>query len=157
MSEYIDTSVIVKWFKKDEDHRIEALALRDRIINLDSEFVMSYYGLFELIRALVKHDYSKEAIEDAFQSINDLYEIDGLTNVRMEEVLFLVKEIQIELKLYASDALHLASAINRGCKIFWSEDHHHLKDKTKEYMDKFGIEIRSLKDFKLNKNNHVEP
>ena len=147
MSEYLDTSIIVKWFKEeDEKYRKEALELRDRIINFDSEFVMSYYGLLELIRAMVKHNYPKESIEEAFQSITDLYEIDGLKNVRMEEVLFLAKEIQVELKLYASDALHLASAINRSCKIFWSEDKHHLKNNTREFMNKFGIEIRSLKE-----------
>ena len=152
MSEYLDTSIIVKWFKEEnEDNRDEALMLRDRIIKFDSEFVISYYGLFELIRALVKHNYPKESIEDAFQSINDLYEIDGLKNVRMEEVLFLVKEIQIELKLFASDALHLASAIHYGCKIFWSEDHHHLKNETKKYMQKFGVEVKSLKDLDLMK------
>jgi len=152
MSEYLDTSIIVKWFREeDEDHRKEALYIRDRIIDFDSEFVMSYYGLFELVRAMVKHNYSKENIEEAFQSMNDLYEIDGLKNVRMEEVLFLVKEIEEELKLYASDALHLASAINHGCKIFWSEDKHHLKNKTKEFMKKFGVEIKSLKDVDLKK------
>jgi len=152
MSEYLDTSVIVKWFREeDEERRKEALILRDRIINFDSEFVMSYYGLFELIRAMVKHNYPKERVEEAFQSLNDLYEIDALKNVRLEEVLFLVKEIEIELKLYASDALHLASAINHGCKIFWSEDQHHLKSKTKEYMQKFDVEVKSLKDVDLKK------
>ena len=155
MSEYLDTSIIVKWFKEeDETYRNEALKLRDRIINFESEFVMSYYGLLELIRAMVKHNYPKESIEEAFQSINDLYEIDGLKNVRMEDVLFLVKEIEIELGLYASDALHLASAINHSCKIFWSEDQHHLKNKTKNYMQKFGVEIKSLKEIDLKKNNN---
>ena len=72
----------------------------------------------------------------------------------MEDVLFLVKDIEIELGLYASDALHLASAINHNCKIFWSEDQHHLKIKTKNYMNKFGIEIRSLKDMDLKRSDY---
>ena len=67
MSEYLDTSIIVKWFKKENElNRKEALELRERIINFESEFVMSYYGLFELIRAMAKHNYPKESIEEAF-------------------------------------------------------------------------------------------
>ena len=98
---------------------------------------------------------AEENIEEAFQSINDLYEIDGLKNVQMENVLFLVKEIEIELNLYASDALHLASAINHGCTIFWSDDKHHLKNKTRKYMQKFGVEIKALKDMDLNKKINI--
>jgi predicted nucleic acid-binding protein len=55
MSEYIDTSVVVKWFREDEDHRDESLKLRERIINFDTEFIMSFYGVMELVRALVKN------------------------------------------------------------------------------------------------------
>ena len=137
MSEYLDTSVIVKWFKEDEEHRKESLKLRERIINFESEFVMSYFGLFELVRALVKKNYPKEKIDESFQNIHDLYEIDALKNAKVEEALYLVKDIEIDLKLYAGDAIHLASAINHGCKVFWSEDHHHLKDKTRKYMQKY--------------------
>ena len=146
MSEYLDTSVIVKWFKKNEEHRKESLKLRKRIINFESEFVISYFGLLELVRALVKNKYPKEQINECFQSMHDLYEINALKSARIEGALFLAKDIEIDLKLYAGDALHLASAINYGCKIFWSEDHHHLKDKTREYMRKYNIEVKSLKD-----------
>ena len=152
MSEYLDTSVIVKWFKEDEEHREESLKLRERIINFESEFVMSYYGLLELVRALVKDNYPQEKIDESFQGIHDLYEIDALKNVRVEGILFLTKDIEIDLKLYAGDALHLASAISHGCNIFWSEDHHHLKDETKKYMRKYSIEVKSLEDVNFNKN-----
>jgi predicted nucleic acid-binding protein len=78
---------------------------------------MSYYGLLELIRALVKSKYPKEKVEESFQSINDLYGIGALKNVRIEEVLYLVKDIEIECNLYASDALHVACAVQCGCRI----------------------------------------
>jgi hypothetical protein len=53
-------------------------------------------------------------IEDSFQSIMDMYDIDALKGVGIEDVLNLAKDIAIELNLYASDALHLASAIHQG-------------------------------------------
>ena len=66
MSEYLDTSCIVKWFKIDEEHHEESLKLRERILNFETEFVMSYYGLLELIRALVKSMYPREKIEGIY-------------------------------------------------------------------------------------------
>lgn len=149
MSEYLDTSVVVKWFKNDEENREESLKLRNRIINFESEFVMSSFGLLELVRALVKSKFQKDRINESFQGMLDLYDIDALKSVKIEEVLYLAKDIEIELNLYASDAIHLASAINHGCRIFWSEDKHHLKGKTKKYLRKHNVEVRSLKDMEL--------
>ena len=110
---------------------------------------MSYYGLLELIRALAKNKYPKEKIEESFQSMYDFYGIGALKNIRIEEVLYLARDIEIELNLYASDALHVACAVHCGCKIFWSEDSHHLKEKTKEYMQTHGITVRTLKQIEL--------
>ncbi len=99
MSEYLDTSVIVKWFKEDEEHREESLKLRERVINFDSEFVMSYFGLLELVRALVKNNFPKEKIDKSFQSIHDLYKIDALKNVGVEGALFFAKDIDLKKKI----------------------------------------------------------
>ena len=103
----------------------------------------------ELVRALVKSKYPRKEIEDSFQSMMDLYDIDALKSVGIEEVLHQAKDIAIELHLYASDALHLASAIHHGCNIFWSEDRHHLKDTTRKFMDGYNIGIKSLSQIKI--------
>jgi len=146
MSEYIDASVIVKWFKEGEEFRRESLKLRERVINFDTEFVMSYYGLLEIVRALVKANFPREIIDDTFQSINDLYNVGALKSVSIDEVLYLAKEIEIEVNLYASDALHVASAINHNCDILWSADKHHTKDKTKNFLNKFNIKAKHISD-----------
>ena len=135
--------------QKNEEYYEESLKLRERILNFETEFVMSFYGPLGLIRALVKSKYPKEKVEESFQSINDLYGIDALKNVRIEEILYLAKDIEIELNLYASDALHVACAVYCGCRIFWSEDSHHLKEKTKEYMRTHNIMVRTLKQIEL--------
>ncbi len=114
MSEYVDASVVVKWFHEGEEYREQALDIRNRIIDFDSEFVMSYYGLLEVIRAMVKNGFPKKVIEDSFESLNDLFEIGALKSVDLDEVIFLAKDVEIELNLYASDAVHIASAINHG-------------------------------------------
>lgn len=92
MSEYLDASVIVKWFKEGEEYRDEALKLQDRVINFDTEFVMSYYGLLEVVRSLVKASFPRDKIEDSFQSIRDLYDIGALKPVGIDKVLYLAKE-----------------------------------------------------------------
>ena len=60
MSEYLDTSIVVKWFKEEESNHFEALLLLDRI----KDFVMSEYGLLELVRALSKAKYPVNRIEN---------------------------------------------------------------------------------------------
>jgi len=146
MTEYIDASIVVKWFKEGEEYQDEALKLRDRIINFETTFVMSHYGVLELVRALVKVRFPRDTIEDAFQSLNDLYDIGVLKGVRVEEILYLAKDIEIEVNLYVSDAVHLASAIHSDCDILWSVDDHHLKDKTKDFLRKYGIEVKHLSE-----------
>jgi predicted nucleic acid-binding protein len=149
MSEYLDTSVIVKWFREGEEYREQSLELRTRIIDYESESFHSFYGPMELVRALVKNKYPKNKIEDSFQSIMDLYKIDALKGVGIEEVLYRAKDIAIRLNLYAGDALHLASAVHHGCNIFWSEDRHHLKSSTRNYMDRYNIKIKSLSQIRI--------
>ena len=144
MSEYLDTSIVVKWFKEEESGHFEALLLLDRIKDFETDFVMSEYGLLELVRALSKAKYPVDRIEAAFRNVCDLYEIRALKRVPMEDALFLAKDIEIALNLYASDALHLASAIQHGCRIFWSADKHHLKNSTRDFMKRYNIEMRPL-------------
>lgn len=48
----MNTSIqaVLKWFKKDEEYHEQSLELRERILNFDTEFVMSYYGLLKPLR-----------------------------------------------------------------------------------------------------------
>jgi hypothetical protein len=59
MSEYIDTSIIVKWFKEGEEHRDKSLVLRERVTDLETEFVMSYYGAMNLSGHLSRANIQK--------------------------------------------------------------------------------------------------
>jgi len=102
-----------------------------------------------VVRALKKNNFPKEVIVDSFQSIADLYDIGALKHVEIKEVLYLAQEIEIELSLYASDALHVASAINHDCDILWSVDKHHLKDKTRTFLKKYNLEPKHLSEIEF--------
>ncbi len=147
MSEYLDASIVVKWFKEDELDRINAVSLRERIIENESEFFMSRFGVLEFVRALVKAGFQRKKIDECVDLLDQLYQLEALQEVSLDDVVGLAKEFEIELNLYAGDAIHLASGVKASCEIFWSADKHHLKDKTRRYLSRFGMEIRSLEDF----------
>lgn len=144
MKEYFDTSIVVKWFKKNEDHHDESIKLRDRIFDPETDIIMSSYGLLELVRAQVKGKFPQKVIHDVFSVMLGLYDTMVIQNVPIEAILHLTKDIEVKLNQYASDALHLASAIHSGCDIFWTADHHHLKINVMDFMKSFGIEVVTL-------------
>ena len=57
----------------------------------------------------------------------------------------LAKELEIRLKLYASDAIHLALAIEKSIDLL-TEDRHLLREEIKDYMTKRGLKILRLSD-----------
>ena len=56
------------------------------------------------------------------------------------------KELVVELNLYASDAVNLASALMKKVDVI-SEDKHLLRNSVKNYAKKFGVRIYSLREF----------
>jgi predicted nucleic acid-binding protein len=146
VKQYIDTSIVVKWFKKEEQHREESLILKHVMTNGSSTFYMSKYRLLELIRALKKAKFPDHIIRESYSTIYEFYLIGILKNVSLEDSFQIAKEAQIELNLYASDALHLAAAIISDCKIIWTEDKHFINCRDKDFILKRKIKIRTLRD-----------
>ena len=54
MSEYLDASVVVKWFKKGEQYESEAMAIYGKIRELETEAVTSEWTALEVVRGLTK-------------------------------------------------------------------------------------------------------
>jgi predicted nucleic acid-binding protein len=146
MSEYLDTSIIVKWFREAEDHHDEAMEILERIKSMESSYMTSSLTILELTRALIKAGESEDRIRYASDMLEEYFEIGALEKVRVDSVINMALELEIDLMLNSYDAVHVASAIINRCETFWSEDKHHTKVKTKEYLKKFDIEVRSLKD-----------
>ena len=136
----------MKWFRKNERYHMESLRLLSRVTSFDTRFVMSRYGLLELTRALVKNDFPEKEILEAFQTIKELYSIGALEDVELESILEYARDIEIKLGLYASDSLHIATAIHCNCDIIWSVDKHFFETETRDYLEGYGVEVKHLSE-----------
>ncbi|MCU0798221.1 MAG: type II toxin-antitoxin system VapC family toxin [Candidatus Thermoplasmatota archaeon] len=146
MRQYLDTSVILKWFLKDEDGIDEADSILREITSLSNEFVTSEWTIPELVRGLVKGKWSKDEIDEAFGMFKELMEFQGIRTVPVSEVVMDLKDPMVKYSLYGSDAVHLASALMTGCEVFWTEDGHFHRGKLKKDMMDRGLKVLSLKD-----------
>ncbi|MBD3388943.1 MAG: PIN domain-containing protein [Candidatus Altiarchaeales archaeon] len=146
MTECLDASVIVKWFKEDEPDRDKSKILYQRIENFEADFITNEWTLLEVTRALSKSKYKKEEIEEANSILKDLRTLGAIKILSVSSVIDLSQKLEVDLDLYASDAVHIATAIHTTSNIFWSEDQHHHKTKVKQELQKHNIEIKRLKE-----------
>ncbi|ODS35188.1 MAG: hypothetical protein A7316_10750 [Candidatus Altiarchaeales archaeon WOR_SM1_86-2] len=148
---YLDASVAVKWFKKGEEFENEALVLYKKIRELEINACASEWIILEVIRGLTKSGYSKEKINETYDVIEELFSLGLIKKIYVSPAIALAKNIELELNLYAADSIHLATAIITNSQILFSEDKHLHKKKVKEYAEKFGLEIRGLKEIENGK------
>ena len=66
MTECLDASVIVKWFKKDEPYYKEAKRLYKRVRDFEVDFVGNEWLLLEVTRGLVKAKAKKETVKETY-------------------------------------------------------------------------------------------
>ena len=140
----IDASISVKWFKKNEAYEKEALYLLERIKSFDIMCNANEWIILETVRGLVKAKYPEEEIDKAYDSLMELMNTRAIRRIRVSEILPLAKSIEKDLKLYAADAVHLATAIGTGSRVLWTEDKHLHKKKVKEFTRNRGLEILRL-------------
>jgi len=145
MRECLDASVVVKWFKKDELHNKEADELFQRIRDAEAEYVASEWILLEVTRGLVKAGVNKEEVEEAYKILSQLSHLGAVKLIPVTQTLKLAKDLEIELDLYAADAVHLATAIITESNVLWSEDEHLHKSRVRNCVKKHKLEIRNLK------------
>jgi len=141
----LDASVVVKWFKKGEDLEQEALSLRDKILESKVDAVSSEWLLLEVVRALVKVNYPRGKIEEAYSTLKEITSLGFIKAVPVGKVLDKAKEIEVALSLFASDAVYLATAIINHATLI-SEDKHLLNRNVVNYAQREGIKIISLKE-----------
>ena len=141
----LDASVVTKWFKKGEKHEQEALSLRDKILGSKVYAVTSEWLLLEVVRALVKVNYPKDKVEEAYSILKEITSLGFIEVIPVSKSLDKAKEIEIALSLFASDAVYLATAmINHATLI--SEDKHLLNRNVVDYAQREGIKIISLEE-----------
>lgn len=140
-----DSCVIVKWFRKGETFEDEALKLRNDVLYGRITLVISEWALLEVARGLRKAGYPKERVNESFNLLRELEELDLLDIVPVSRYLELAKDLIAELTLYASDAIHLSLALKESLNLL-SEDKHLLREDVREYSEKHGVRILSLKE-----------
>ena len=156
MRECLDTSVIVKWFKEEESYEDEAEFIRQSIVSFEKEFIINEWVLLEIVRALVKSGYTKKRVDNAIEYMNGLINTGAIRVISVSEVKDLAQTYEIDYKLYASDAIHLATAIHTSSNVFWAADRHFKKTKIVEMALGYGVEIKDLSELEINKKGNSE-
>lgn len=142
----VDSSVIVKWFKKGEKYEQEALKLRDDVLSTAVIPILSEWVYLEVVRGLVKALYPKDKIRQAYDTLKEMAELGFIKVISISNLLEKAKELEIELKLYSSDAISLACAIQNSTNLL-SEDKHLLQKSVKDFTEKLGLKVSQLIDF----------
>jgi predicted nucleic acid-binding protein len=140
----LDASVAVKWFKKGEEGEEQALRIREDIFTASTVAVAPHLLLLEVVRALVKVGYPSGKIEEAYSTMKEASDLELIKLIPIQTLLDKAKEIEIELKLFASDATYLAAAITEH-KNLHTDDSHLLKQNVREYAQKQGIHVLPVK------------
>ncbi len=81
----LDISVIVKWFRK-EDDREYALLIREQITEDAVETVVSTIVLTELARALMKAKWKKADIYELLQLLDDIIRPGGINLIHVDDL-----------------------------------------------------------------------
>jgi len=143
----LDASVVVKWFKEGERMEGEALALRDGILDGRVSALTSEWLLLEVVRAMVKVGFPREKIDGAFSALKEMVSLGFIEAVPVGEVMDEAKEVEVELSLFASDSVYLATAMKRKATLI-TEDRHLLRRGVRDYAKEGGIGILSLGEMK---------
>ena len=141
-----DSCVIVKWFKGGEGSQEEALRLRDDVLSGSLSLIVSEWVYLEVIRGLSKVSYPRDKVSKAGKVLMEMADLGFLDVVPISSVLEESMNLIMDLNLYASDAVTLASALIKRVDLL-SEDRHLLKDRVREAASERGIRILSLKEF----------
>jgi len=123
--------------------------------------ISSIWSQLEMERGIKKRENQKEITSEEAENLRVFIETDGKRLVSkkqletipiVEEYILTAKRLIHEHNLFASDALHLASAILQGCKGILVDDYHFKRlNKKIEIREGIGIypTILSISDLKV--------
>jgi len=141
----VDSSVIVKWFKKGEEFEEEALKFRDDVFSGSINAVISEWVYLEVVRGLVKIGLQENMIDRAYDALKEAAYLGFIEVIPVSNLLDEAKKLEIRLRLYASDAVNLATALKNSINML-SEDRHLHRKSVGDYLVKRGLRVFRLKD-----------
>ncbi|MEM2794628.1 MAG: PIN domain-containing protein, partial [Thermofilaceae archaeon] len=130
-----------------EDYEEEALQLFDDVLAGRIAVACSEWALLEIFRGLRKAGFPSAKISESHDVLKELVELDYLELVPVSEVLDHARKLIINLNLYASDAVHLATALKRERNLV-SEDRHLLRSDVIQYAQEHRVKVFRLIDIK---------
>jgi len=77
----LDSSIVVKWFKKGEEFEEEALRLRRLVLSSNVSVSTSELISLEVCRALAKVGYSREKVGEAYATLGEMSELGFLSSI----------------------------------------------------------------------------
>ena len=142
----VDSSVVVKWFKKGGEYEGEALRLRDEVLSSRVSVTICEWVYLEVVRALVKAEYPKAKVVRAYEILKEMADLGFINTVPLHDILEKARDLEIELNLYSSDAVNLATAVLSSQNML-TEDKHLLRENVRNYLKKLSLKIVRLKEF----------
>jgi len=140
----LDTSVIVKWFRE-EDDREYALLIREWITEDLVEAEVSTIALTELARALMKAKWKKADIYELLELLDDIIRPGGINLIHVDDLIAQnAQRLIVEHNLYSADAIHTSTAILTDSDYFISADKHHLKKKLVDVLGNWDVKAIPL-------------
>ncbi|MEM3551562.1 MAG: hypothetical protein QXV01_10800 [Candidatus Bathyarchaeia archaeon] len=149
----IDSSIIVKWFKKGEEHEREALKLRDETLSSTVNPIICEWAYLEVVRALVKAGYTKAKIIQAYKILKEMAELGFINTVPVHNLLEKAKDLE---KWNQPIRLRRCKPYNSNVKLknMLTEDKHLLQENVRNHMEKLGLKVTRLKEFFI---PHIKP
>ncbi len=141
----LDSSVVVKWFKKGEEFEEEALRLRRDVLSSTVSVSASELVPLEVCRALVKVGYPTGKVAEAYATLSEMGEFGFLKSVPTVVLRDEAKQLIVELNLCVADALSLATAVVNSSDLV-TEDRHLLKGEVQEVMARKGLKVLRLNE-----------
>ncbi|NWG09037.1 MAG: type II toxin-antitoxin system VapC family toxin [Nitrososphaerales archaeon] len=141
----LDSSVLVKWFKKGEEFELEALRLRDEVLSSAVSVFACELMHLEVCRGLSKAGYSEQKIDEAYVALREMSDFGFIRLVPVTDLKDKAKELIVKLNLYVADAISLAVAFTSHMDLL-TEDRHLLKREVKESLKKEGLKTIRLEE-----------
>ena len=139
----LDSSVLVKWFKAEEEST-EALELRRWAEDARIKLIISVIVLTESARALKKVGCNNDEIYEILDLFDTFISLCGVEVVPVDWLIIKsAQSLVIEHNLYSADAIHAATAVLTESDYFVSIDEHHFKESLKSHLLKKNV--RSLR------------
>ena len=154
----VDASVVVKWFKQDEDFIREASMLKEMIIRYEIDVCAPELLSLEVIRGIKKVQnrlkLTDDEVREIFQSIEDMFDSFAIRPVHVSQLKHLSAKVMIDTGLYMADSIYVACGIlNAPCTLVTDDRRHMLRAGVKTYAQKFDVKIIGLSELEEELNS----